>query len=130
MPRGNRHTGEGADERLVQTRPPSTALDHHQVSPVLVEPVELHDQRPRLAPILMRRSQPRPRKRGLLLAREPARVTRWPPIGLIRVHAQQSRFRAPLQAVSIRARHCWRAMRLIANALQTHGFVLVTRERG
>ena len=32
--------------------------------------------------------------------------------------------------VSIRARHCWRAMRLIANALQTHGFVLVTRERG
>ena len=40
------------------------------------------------------------------------------------------RGRCRSKAVSIRARHCWRAMRLIANALQTHGFVLVTRERG
>ena len=98
MPRGNRHTGEGADERFVQTRPASTAPDHHQVSPVLVEPVELHDQRPRLTPVLVRSGQPRPRERGMLLAQDPLRMTRWPAIRLRRVHAQQARFRAPLQA--------------------------------
>ena len=53
-----RHAGKGADERLVQTRPASTAPDHHQVAPVLVEAVELHNQRPRVAPVLVRSSQP------------------------------------------------------------------------
>lgn len=98
VPRCHRYGWKRLDERLIQALPAVTSADHCEVAPVFVEPVELHDQWPRYAPVLVCTGQPCPRERCMLLALEAFRVSRWPAIRFSRVYAEKARFRAPLQA--------------------------------
>lgn len=58
VPQWHRNSRKSFYEGLIQTRTAGTAADHCEVAPVLIEAVELNNERPRVAPVLVRSSQP------------------------------------------------------------------------